>query len=72
MPTASVFALPARRAAVPLAVQLALFAREVVACPMCASQQPGGALRIVALGLMLLVPFVVVGIVFRTLRRARR
>jgi hypothetical protein len=40
------------------------------ACPMCASQQPGGAARIVALGLMILLPFSIAFVVFRVLRRA--
>lgn len=37
---------------------------------MCASQQPGGVARIVALGVMLLLPFSIAYILFKTLRRA--
>jgi hypothetical protein len=40
------------------------------ACPMCASQQPGGTARIAALGVMLLLPFAIAFIVFGALRRA--
>jgi len=47
-----------------------LLPRLADACPMCASQQPGGVARIVALGLMILVPFSVAYAVFRALRRA--
>lgn len=44
--------------------------RLAEACPMCASQQPGGTARIVALGLMILLPFSIAVVVFRALRRA--
>jgi hypothetical protein len=47
-----------------------LFPRLAEACPMCASQQPGGAARIAALGVMLLLPFAVVVVVVGALRRA--
>lgn len=47
-----------------------LIPRLAGACPMCASQQPGGVARIVALGLMILVPFVIGWVVYRALRRA--
>lgn len=48
----------------------ALLPRLAGACPMCASQQPGGVARIVALGLMILLPFSIAFVVFRALRRA--
>jgi len=51
-------------------VAAALLPRFAQACPMCASQQPGGVARIVALGLMLLLPFSIAFLVFRALRRA--
>lgn len=47
-----------------------LLPRLAEACPMCASQQSGGVARVVALGLMLLLPFSIVVIVFRALRRS--
>lgn len=53
-----------------LAFGAALVPRLAEACPMCASQQPGGVARIVALGLMILVPFSIAFVVFRALRRA--
>jgi hypothetical protein len=37
---------------------------------MCASQQPGGVARTVALGLMILFPFAIACVVFGALRRA--
>ena len=40
------------------------------ACPMCASQQPGGSARVVALGLMLVLPFAIAAAVFAALRRS--
>lgn len=40
------------------------------ACPMCASQQPGGFARIVALGLMLVLPFAIAYLVGAALRRS--
>lgn len=40
------------------------------ACPMCASQQPGGSTRIVALGLMLVLPFAIAYVVFAALSRS--
>jgi hypothetical protein len=46
-----------------------LLPRLAEACPMCASQHPGGTARIAALGVMLLLPFAVVFVVFRALRR---
>jgi hypothetical protein len=39
---------------------------------MCANQQPGGVARIAALGVMMLLPFGIAIVVYRTLRRATR
>lgn len=47
-----------------------LLPRLAEACPMCASQQPGGLARTLALGVMLLLPFAIVCVVFGALRRA--
>jgi hypothetical protein len=46
--------------------------RFAEACPQCASQQAGGVARIVALGLMMLLPFGVAFVVFGALRRASK
>ena len=54
----------------PVAFALLLLPRLAEACPTCASQQPGGVARIVALGVMLLLPFSIACVVFRALRRA--
>jgi hypothetical protein len=53
-----------------VAVATLLLPRLAEACPMCASQHPGGTARIAALGAMLLLPFAVVFVVSRALRRA--
>jgi hypothetical protein len=53
-----------------VAFALLLLPRLAVACPMCASQQHGGAARIAALGGMLLLPFAIAFVVFGALRRA--
>lgn len=53
-----------------MAVAAALAPRLAEACPMCVSQQPGGAARIVALASMILVPFAIAWVVFRALRQA--
>ena len=37
---------------------------------MCANQQPGGVARILALGVMMLLPFGIAFVVYRALRRA--
>lgn len=58
------------RTAAALAFTLVLLPRLAAACPMCASQQPGGTARIVALGLMILLPFSIAFVVFQALRRA--
>ena len=47
-----------------------LLPRLAEACPMCASQQPGGPARVAALGGMLLLPFAIAFVVFGVLRRA--
>lgn len=47
-----------------------LLPRLAEACPMCASRQPGGVARIVALGVMILLPFAIAFVVVRALRRA--
>jgi hypothetical protein len=47
-----------------------LLPRLAAACPMCASQHPGGTARIAALGVMLLLPFAIACVVFGALRRA--
>jgi hypothetical protein len=52
------------------AFAMLLLPRVAEACPMCASQQPGGTARVAALGLMLLLPFAIALVVFRALRRA--
>lgn len=54
------------------AVALLLLPRLAQACPMCAGQQPGGVARIVALGVMMLLPFSIAVVVHRTLRRSAR
>ncbi len=46
-----------------------LLPRLAQACPMCSSQQPGGAARIAALGLMMLAPFVIAFTLYSVLRR---
>lgn len=46
-----------------------LLPRLAEACPMCASQQPGGPARVAALGGMLLLPFAIALVVFGVLRR---
>jgi len=53
----------------PLAFATLLLPRLAAACPMCASQQPGGTARIFALGVMILFPFSIAFFVFRALRR---
>jgi hypothetical protein len=58
----------ARRTAA-LALASLLLPRLAQACPMCASQQPGGPARIALLGVMLLLPFAVAFVLFRALRR---
>ena len=55
--------------AAPIAIAMLVLPGVAEACPMCASQQPGGTARVVALGLMILLPFAVAGFVFRALRR---
>jgi hypothetical protein len=67
-PRPAFWATFAARAA--LAFALSLLPRLAAACPMCAGQQPGGTARIVALGLMILLPFSIAVIVFRALRRS--
>jgi len=47
-----------------------LLPRLAAACPMCASRQPGGVARIVALGVMILLPFAIAFVVVRALRRS--
>jgi hypothetical protein len=54
----------------PTALALLLLPRLAEACPMCAGQQPGGVARVVALGVMLLLPFSIAFVVFGALRRA--
>jgi hypothetical protein len=51
-------------------VAILLLPRLAQACPMCANQQPGGVARIVTLGVMMLLPFAIAGLVFGALRRA--
>ena len=53
-----------------MGVAVLLLPRLAEACPMCASQQHGGTARVAALGVMLLLPFAVVFVVFGVLRRA--
>jgi len=50
-----------------LGLALLLAPRLAQACPMCASQQPGGVARILALGVMILLPFGITFLVFRRL-----
>lgn len=59
-------------ATAPLAFAMLLVPSLAQACPMCASQQPGGVARTIALGLMILLPFSIAFVVFRALRRASR
>jgi hypothetical protein len=53
----------------PLALAMLVLPGVAAACPMCASQQPGGTARVVALGLMIVLPFAIAGFVFRALGR---
>jgi hypothetical protein len=53
-----------------VAFAVLLLPRLAAACPMCASQHPGGTARLALLGAMLLLPFAVAFVVFRALRRA--
>jgi hypothetical protein len=53
-----------------VAFAILLLPRLAEACPMCASQQPGGMARVAALGVMLLFPFSIAYVLFRLLRRA--
>jgi hypothetical protein len=53
-----------------VAFAILLLPRLAVACPMCASQQHGGAARIAALGGLLLLPFAIAFVVFGALRGA--
>ena len=53
-----------------VAFAILLLPRLAQACPMCASQQPGGMARVAALGVMLLFPFSIAYVLFRVLRRA--
>jgi hypothetical protein len=57
------------RAASAVALVVLVLPRLAEACPMCASQQPGGVARVGALGVMLLLPFAVAFVLFRALRR---
>jgi hypothetical protein len=58
-----------RRAVAPwLFVAVPFLPRLAEACPMCASQQPGGGARIAALGVMMLIPFAIAFLLFRVLR----
>ena len=59
-----------RGLALVVGLSMLLLPRLVEACPMCSSQQPGGVARIVALGVMLLLPFSIAIFVFKVLRRA--
>ena len=72
---ARAFAAAARAAkigvAAPLAAAMLVLPGVAEACPMCASQQPGGTARVVALGLMIVLPFAIAGFVFRALRRVQ-
>jgi hypothetical protein len=53
-----------------VALAALLLPRLAEACPMCASQQPGGVARIAALGVMMLLPFGIAFVLYRVLRRA--
>lgn len=46
--------------------------RLAEACPACSSKGPGGPGVVVALGLMILLPFAILFFVVRALRRATR
>lgn len=52
-------------------VAMLLLPQLADACPMCSNQQPGGVARVVALGLMILLPFAIACVVFGALRRTR-
>jgi hypothetical protein len=57
-------------ATAPVAFAILLLPRLAQACPMCANQQPGGVARVVALGVMMLLPFTIAFVMFGALRRA--
>lgn len=60
------------RLAVFLACALLLaFPRLAEACPTCAGKEPGGPARIVALGVMILLPFGIAFALWRVLRSGR-
>lgn len=52
-----------------LATAVVLFLPRVAeACPVCVAKEPGGAVKIAALGAMILLPFVITLVVVRTIR----
>ncbi len=62
--------MTARALAAAFAVLAWLLPRLAEACPACAGRGPGGPSRIIALGIMILLPFAIAVIVFRLIRRA--
>lgn len=61
-------ALPARLTAAAAAVGALLAPAAALACPYCATRSGGGIGQSVALGLFLLLPFAVAGVVYSVLR----
>jgi len=62
-----------RRCAAALGASIAALSPSLsLACPACATRARGGAGSTIALGLMILLPFVVVGIVTFIIRSERR
>ncbi len=47
-----------------------LVPKVAVACPFCAGRSDNGLIRVIGLGAMITLPFLVVGFVIRSIRRA--
>ena len=50
------------------AVLVLLLPRVAEACPVCVGKEPGGTAKIAALGVMILLPFLITLVVVRTIR----
>jgi hypothetical protein len=64
--------MTSRIAAVACALIAWLMPAVARACPSCAGREDGGVGRIIALGIMILAPFVIAVIVYRVIRSANR
>ena len=62
-------ALKARLAALAAALGVIVLPAAALACPYCATRSGGGIGQSIALGVFLLLPFVVAGVVYSVLRR---